>query len=72
MHERGVFEWKDGSRYEGEYQHDKKEGYGVFEWPNKKKYEGMWADGKQHGEGLLYVGNKVLRGYWEAGKRMIN
>ena len=32
MHGRGIFEWPDGRKYDGEYVNDKKEGYGVFEW----------------------------------------
>jgi MORN repeat. len=32
MHGKGVFLFKDGRKYTGEYVEDKKEGYGVFEW----------------------------------------
>jgi len=28
----GVFTWKDGTRYEGAYLNDKKEGFGKFYW----------------------------------------
>lgn len=28
----GVFTWKDGRRYEGEYLDDLKHGYGEFRW----------------------------------------
>lgn len=32
MHGKGVFTWKDGRKYEGEYKDDQKHGYGVFTW----------------------------------------
>jgi len=46
MHGKGLFTWKDGRMYDGEYIADKKEGYGEFTWPNGKKYAGFWKDGK--------------------------
>jgi len=46
MHGWGVFTWKDGKRYEGEYRLDLKEGQGKFIWPDGKKYEGGWKEGK--------------------------
>jgi hypothetical protein len=30
MHGYGVYTWKDGRRYEGYYEMDKKHGYGVY------------------------------------------
>ncbi len=30
MHGKGVYEWKDGRKYEGEYQNDKKHGFGCY------------------------------------------
>jgi len=32
MHGKGIYTWKDGRRYEGKYQFDKKHGYGVYTW----------------------------------------
>ena len=32
MHGFGVYKWKDGRMYEGEYFDDKKSGYGVYIW----------------------------------------
>lgn len=32
MHGRGVYTWKDGRKYDGEYVHDKKHGYGLYLW----------------------------------------
>jgi hypothetical protein len=36
MHGKGLYTWKDGRFYEGEYIDDKKNGYGVY----------VWADGR--------------------------
>jgi hypothetical protein len=60
MHGKGVYSWKDGRKYEGEYKFDKKDGYGIYAWLDSlitdlsfradgRKYEGNWKDGKQHG-----------------------
>lgn len=32
MHGKGVYTWKDGRVYDGEYVEDKKNGYGVYRW----------------------------------------
>ena len=45
MHGKGIFSWKDGRKYTGEYVNDKKEGVGIFEWPDGRRYEGEWKKG---------------------------
>lgn len=71
MHGRGVYTWKDGRRYEGEYQHDKKHGFGVYTWADGRKYEGPWAYGKQHGKGKYILPDGTVRiGVWDNGKRI--
>ena len=32
MHGGGVYKWKDGRKYVGEYENDKKNGYGKYYW----------------------------------------
>ncbi len=32
MHGKGIYTWKDGRRYEGEYLNDRKHGFGVYTW----------------------------------------
>ena len=34
MEGKGIFNWSDGRKYEGEYLDDKKHGFGRFEWPD--------------------------------------
>jgi hypothetical protein len=71
MHGKGVYTWKDGRRYEGEYQHDKKHGWGVYTWADGRRYEGPWAYGKQHGKGKYILPDNTVRiGIWDNGKRI--
>ena len=69
MHGRGLFRWKDGTSYAGDYQHGRKHGAGTFTFPTQKRYSGEWAAGKQHGRGkLMDSSGKVLReGVWREG-----
>ena len=59
MHGRGIFDWPDKRRYEGEYDNDKKEGFGVYTWPDGRKYKGEWHNGKQHGDGTYKGVSKI-------------
>ena len=34
MNGRGVYYWKDGRKYDGEYINDKKHGFGIYTWPD--------------------------------------
>ena len=45
MEGKGIFIWKDGKRYEGEYKKGSKHGFGVMRWADGRKYEGMWTKG---------------------------
>jgi hypothetical protein len=46
MHGYGVYTWKDGRKYEGEYLLDKKHGKGAYYWADGRKFDGMWGNGK--------------------------
>jgi hypothetical protein len=37
MHGFGIYSWKDGRSYEGNYLMDKKEGYGTYTWADGRK-----------------------------------
>jgi hypothetical protein len=43
----GLFLWKDGRSYKGEYKDDKKHNFGIYYGNEGKKYEGFWEDGSQ-------------------------
>ena len=72
MNGKGVFEWPDGRKYEGEYKNDKKEGHGVFTWPDGRQYDGNWKNGRQDGEGKFYYpkNKQWKKGIWKEGKRI--
>ena len=71
MHGHGTYRWKDGRKYEGYYEYDKKHGFGVYEWADGRKYEGNWSNGKQHGQGKYILSDGKIRiGVWENGKRL--
>jgi len=70
MHGKGNMTWKDGRKYEGDYQNDKRHGQGIYTWPDGRKYRGPWLNGKQHGEGEYILPNgKTRRGLWNNGQR---
>jgi hypothetical protein len=71
MNGKGIYSWKDGRKYEGDYKDDKKEGFGIYVWADGRRYEGGWKNGKQHGEGKYFLPNgDVKYGLWDSGKRI--
>lgn len=32
MEGKGLYKWKDGRSYDGEFKNDKKHGFGIFTW----------------------------------------
>ena len=42
----GIFSFKDGSTYLGEWKNDLKEGKGTFTWANGHKFIGDWVQGE--------------------------
>jgi len=68
MHGVGIFQWKDGKQYIGEYKYDKKEGYGRYIWNKDQYFEGFWKDGKQYGNGLLVHKEKFEYSQYKQGK----
>jgi hypothetical protein len=51
---KGIYEWSDGRKYEGEWKNNKMEGYGVFTWPDGRRYEGEYIDDKKEGNGVFF------------------
>lgn len=48
--------FKNGDKYQGEWERDKPNGKGKFWHKDGDFYEGFWLDGKAHGEGLYTTG----------------
>ena len=42
----GIYQWRDGRRYEGNYQKDKKHGHGIYTWADGRQYNGDWFNGR--------------------------
>lgn len=70
----GVFIFKDGSRYDGEYKDDIdnpiRQGVGKFtDKTTGCVYTGEWANDKMHGNGVMtYPSGAVYEGEWKEGK----
>ena len=43
---KGIYKWKEGGEYEGEYRDNIREGKGIFRWKNGIIFEGNFVDGK--------------------------
>ena len=43
MHGFGVYCWKDGRKYSGNYELDKKHGHGIYDWADGRRYDGLWS-----------------------------
>ncbi len=53
-HGKGIKYYLDGSRYEGEWKHGKKDGFGTdYREDGIKSYEGFWEDDYRCGRGVL-------------------
>ena len=62
----GLFLWKDGRKYKGEYKEDKKYNFGCYFGTDEKKYEGIWENGIQKGLGRFTKKDGSFKiGYWE-------
>jgi hypothetical protein len=53
-HGRGVYEFLNGLRYEGEYRYGQRSGHGaLYDCKNVLAYEGEFQKGLPHGEGVI-------------------
>lgn len=48
----GVYLYKNGSVYKGEFRNDDKNGYGELLYYNGDQYRGEWSSGFRHGYGI--------------------
>ena len=66
----GKYEWKNGSKYEGEFKNNIFHGKGKYNWSNKKEYDGNWKDGKMNGKGkFIYPDGSYYEGEFLEGKK---
>ena len=67
---KGIFQWNDGSFYEGEIKQNNFHGYGKFHWKEGREYIGEWVEGKMHGKGVMsYLDGSKYEGEFVKGKR---
>ena len=45
--------YDDGSKYEGDWREDKKEGNGIYQFIKRSKYKGQWKNDKRDGNGTF-------------------
>ena len=63
---KGIMEWKDGSKYDGEWKDNKAHGKGKFYHINGHQYEGNWENNKANGEGTYTHKNGAFyKGMWK-------
>ena len=48
----GKYYYVDGSKYEGEWDNNMRNGQGVQYCCDGSKYDGEWKDDKKHGKGI--------------------
>ena len=67
----GIYEWKNGDRFEGNFENGQINGYGRYSWTDGNVYQGDFKDGKQSGMGTAFYADKcnVYEGEWKNGKR---
>ena len=66
----GIFEDKNGNRYEGQWKNDKRHGQGSFVWADGDRHEGDWKAGKRHGRGIYeWANGNSYDGEWKNDKQ---
>ena len=66
----GIYRWKDGSTYEGEYAEGKRHGIGKFLWVNGESYKGEYQNDERTGSGeYLWPDGSRYSGQFLEGKR---
>ena len=58
-HGDGIYEWKNGDKYEGEFKNDMKDGKGIYYYSNGDIYDGYFKMDKIDGNGTYTWANKI-------------
>ncbi|RTG81094.1 uncharacterized protein DC041_0011655 [Schistosoma bovis] len=60
-----VQRFKNGARYDGTYEDNKRQGQGTFYYPDGSTYEGNWSEGLRYGQGkYTYINGDTYEGEW--------
>eukprot|EP00801_Mesodinium_rubrum_P002329 Mrub_02329.p1 GENE.Mrub_02329~~Mrub_02329.p1 ORF type:complete len:448 (+),score=148.83 Mrub_02329:381-1724(+) len=67
----GVIQWKDNSKYEGEWVDDRANGVGRLKHEEGDEYNGEWVDDQAHGYGTYYnaAEQSHFEGWWAADRQ---
>lgn len=69
-HGYGLYMFRDGTRYLGNYHHGQRSGYGLMSYIDGSKYAGTWHNNLKHGYGLYTYRNGALyEGQWFENRR---
>ena len=61
----GVYEWKNGDKYEGFWQDNQPHGKGIKKWANGESYIGEWDMNEPTGEGVYKMADGTIEeGIW--------
>jgi hypothetical protein len=70
FHGRGAMTFTAGGFYDGDWQHNKREGMGTFSYSDGSAYTGMYRNGKKEGFGdQTYAEGDRYQGDWSSGFR---
>ncbi len=65
---KGVYTYKDGSVWKGEFKNGKAYGKGICLYADGRRYEGYWKNNVPQGEGIMYMQNgEIYGGEWDKG-----
>ena len=65
---RGSMNFRDGRRYDGDWNDNKFDGKGLMIWPDGRRYDGQWKNDKQNGEGSeIGADGSTYLGDWNDG-----
>mmetsp|Transcript_6090 Transcript_6090/g.18561 ORF Transcript_6090/g.18561 Transcript_6090/m.18561 type:complete len:1275 (-) Transcript_6090:92-3916(-) len=67
---KGVYLFRDGSRYQGEWMDGKRHGRGLYHAPDGSVYDGEWKLGLEEGPGeMRFPNGSSYVGSWKSGRR---
>ena len=53
--------FNNGTRYEGDFKNDQREGKGIFYWNEGDRYEGEFKNDQIEGLGTMYFQNRIIK-----------
>jgi hypothetical protein len=66
----GVFNYKNGDRYEGEWKNGNIDGFGCYQYSIGEKYIGYYRNNKRTGHGrYIYKNGIIYEGNWQNGNQ---